>query len=343
MATAGDDHGAGSEARPPLDADTAEMLAALAALGAPGLSEGTVERARANYNAAPKPPRETLPRVEDRVIPGNGHGHAGAGAGGGHDEIPVRVYATTVTPQEQDGSSALLPIVVFFHGGGWVLSNIEGHDSTARRIAARSGALVVSVDYRLAPESPFPAPHDDCFAATAWLAVHGKEWGGDRSRIAVCGDSAGGNLAAGVALRARDEGIKLVLQVLIYPCIDDRQSDYPSMTENAAGYLLRAVDMVWFWNHFVPTEESRNDPRAVPARASNLAGVAPAFVQTADYDPLRDEAERYAERMAADGVPVKLVRYPGVIHGFMSRWHKIARAEVAHDDLAAALRAAFDA
>ena len=200
--------------------------------------------------------------------------------------------------------------------------------------------MVVSVDYRLAPEAAFPGPHDDCWAAIEWLSQHGSAWGGDPSRLAVCGDSAGGNLAAGVAIRARDEGLALALQALIYPCIDDRQSGYPSMTDNAEGYFLTAADMVWFWNHFVPAEH-RNDPRAVPARSADLSGTAPAFVQTAEYDPLRDEAERYAERLEQAGVPTEVVRYPGVVHGFATRWHAIARAEQAHDDLAAALRRAF--
>lgn len=304
----------------PLDRDVAQMLATLEALQAPALSDGTITDARANYSSAPKPEGDQLVRVEDHVVPGP--------AG----DIPVRLYAADL---DRD-----LPIVAFFHGGGWVLSSVDGHDPIARRIAARSGAMVVSVDYRLAPEATFPGPHDDCWAATAWLSEHGSRWGGDPSRLAVCGDSAGGNLAAGVAIRARDEGLALALQALIYPCIDDRQSGYPSMADNANGYFLTAADMVWFWDHFVPPEH-RLDPRAVPARAADLAGLAPAFVQTAEYDPLRDEAERYAERLLAAGVPTEVVRYPGVVHGFVTRWHAIARAEQAHDDLAAALRRAF--
>jgi acetyl esterase len=301
-----------------LDDDVAEMLAALEALGAPALSEGTIDDARRNYDAAPKPPGDRLPRVEDRTI---------AGPAG---DIPVRLYAPTDVGD--------LPVVVFFHGGGWVLSTVAGHDHIARRIAARSGAMVVSVDYRLAPEHPFPAPHDDCWAATAWLADHAHEWGGDGSRIAVCGDSAGGNLAAGVALRARDEGVALALQALVYPCIDDRPHSYPSMIENGEGLFLTATDMAWFWDHFVPPEH-RSDPRAVPARAGDLAGVAPALVITAEFDPLRDEGEEYARRLAAAGVPTTVTRYPGVVHGFVTRWGAIARAEHAHDELAAVIQA----
>jgi len=303
-----------------LDRDVAEQLDALAALDAPALSAGTVDQARANYDRAPKPSPDPVRRVEDRAVPGP--------AG----DVPVRLYADT------DDSG--LPVVVFFHGGGWVLSSVDGHDTLARRIASRTGMLVVSVDYRLAPEFPFPAPHDDCWAVTAWLSEHAADWGGDPSRLAVCGDSAGGNLAAGVALRARDEGVDLRLQALVYPCIDDRQETYPSMTKNAEGYFLTAADMTWFWDHFVPAEH-RDDPRAVPARADDLAGLAPALVMTAEYDPLRDEGEAYADRLLDAGVRVEVIRYHGVVHGFVSRWHTMSRAERAHDDLAAGLARAM--
>ena len=242
----------------PVDADIAAMLAAASAAGVPSLSEGTPAEARVNYLRAPKPAGDPLVRVEDQVIPGP--------AG----DIAVRIYANS--------TDAGLPTIAFFHGGGWVLSSIEGHDSLARRLAARTGALVVSVEYRLAPEHPFPAPHDDCWAATTWLAEHGRSIGGHPARLSVAGDSAGANLAAGVALRARDEGLPLTYQLLIYPCIDDRQTR-PSMVENATGYFLSAVDMAWFWDQFVPAEH-RSNPYAVPARATDLRGLAPAHVQT---------------------------------------------------------------
>ena len=305
----------------PLDDDVAAQLHLLASVGAPALSDGTVAEARMNYDSPAKPLADELLRVEDKSIPGP------------DGPVPVRLYA--------DSTSGPLPIAVFFHGGGWVLSSVAGHDSLARRIAKRSGALVVSVEYRLAPEHPFPAPHDDCWAATAWLAEHAANWGGDPARLAVCGDSAGGNLAAGVALRARDEGLPLALQALIYPCIDDQQDAYPSMVENGEGYFLSAADMRWFWNHFVQPQH-RFNPYAVPARADSLAGSAAAFIQTAEFDPLRDEGEKYADRLKQAGVAVALVRYPGVVHGFVSRWEIMSRALVAHDDLGKALAAAFE-
>jgi acetyl esterase len=302
-----------------LDADTAQLLESLVAAGAPPLTAGTPAEARAQYDAAPKPPPDPVHRVFDAAVPGP------AGA------VPVRVYA--------DSDDTGLPVLAFFHGGGWVMSSVDGHDSLARRLATRTGALVVSVDYRLAPEHPYPAAHDDCWAVTAWLAAHAAEWGGDPGRIAVAGDSAGGNLAAGVALRARDQGRPLRFQLLIYPCLDVA-GEYPSMVDNGSGYFLTADDMQWFWDQYVPPEH-RRDPYAVPMRATSLAGLPPTLIQTAEYDPLRDEGEAWGGRLAADGVPVVVTRYPGVVHGFVSRWTAMARAEAAHDEAAAALAAAF--
>jgi acetyl esterase len=302
-----------------LDADVEAMLARLAAVGPPAVSEQTPEEARRSYLAAPKPQGDQLTVVEDRSIPGP------AGP------MAVRCYATSADPG--------LGVVVFFHGGGWVLSSIEGHDSLARRLAARSGALVVSVEYRLAPEHPFPAPHEDAWAATVWLAEHAAQFGGDPGRLAVAGDSAGGNLAAGVALRARDEGLPLRLQALIYPCLDT-DFDRPSYRDNAEGYFLTAADMRWFWDQFVPPEH-RHDPYAVPLQADDVSGAAPALIQTAEYDPLRDEAEAYGQRLADAGVPVTTTRYDGVIHGFVSRWDQIAGALPAQDEVGAALRDAL--
>ena len=303
----------------PLDPDVARLLEQLRALDAPPLGAGTADEARRAYDAAPKPAPEPVARVRDAVIPGP--------AG----DVAVRCYA----PTEDDD----LPVVAFFHGGGWVLSGLDGHDSLARRLALRSGALVVSVDYRLAPEHPFPAPHDDCWAATAWLAEHADRLGGDGARLAVAGDSAGGNLAAGVALRARDEGLPLAFQLLVYPCLDDRPTR-PSTVDNATGYFLTSEDMAWFWSRFLP-DERRDDPYAVPMRAADVSGLAPALVQTAEFDPLRDEGEEWARRLADAGVDVTLSRHDGMIHGFVSRWEQIPAAERAHDEAGDALRAAL--
>lgn len=300
--------------------DVAALLDALAANDAPPLSAGTPELARRGYDAAPKPAGDEMARVTDTEIDGPG------------GPIPLRIYHPSKTTDP-------LPVVVFFHGGGWVLSNIDGHDSLARRLAQRSGCIVVSVEYRLAPEHPFPAPHDDCWAATQWVAEHAPELGGDATRLAVAGDSAGGNLAAGVALRARDEGLPLAFQLLIYPCLD---TDFtrPSMIDNGEGYFLRRTDMEWFWDQFVPSEH-RSNPYAVPMRATSVEGLAPAFIQVAEFDPLRDEGFEWGERLTAAGVPTTVTHYDGQIHGFAARWDQIPSAVGSHDDAGAALRSAL--
>jgi acetyl esterase len=289
-----------------LDPDVAELVEALAASGAPPLSGGSVEEARHNYLAASRPAPDPLPHVIDVEFPGS------------TGPISVRVYSAVADP-------TALPILLFAHGGGWVLSSVAGHDHLARRLALETGALVVSVEYRLAPEHPFPAPHDDCWDVLHHLRSAGQHYGGDPDRIVVCGDSAGANLAAGVAIRARDEGMQLCGQVLVYPCLDDRSGQYPSMTENATGYFLTAADMAWFWNHYLP-DSHRNDPRAVPARCNDLSGLTQTLVVTAEYDPLRDEGLMYSKRLASAGVDVTEIPVPGVVHGFLARWHTMSRA-----------------
>lgn len=301
-----------------LDPDTAAYLSESTTLPPPGTA--TPEQMRADYDSVPRPGGDEVDSVIDDEVPGV------------EGPIRVRRYVMDGPPD-----SGLPPIAVFFHGGGWVLSSIDGHDVLARRIATRSGALVVSVDYRLAPEHPFPAAHDDAWAVTKWLSEHGADWGGDPTRLVVIGDSAGGNLAAGVALRARDEGLSIALQVLIYPCIDTEQDQYESMAQNGTGFGLTAEGMAWFWRQYVPIRH-RSNPYAVPARAHVLDGVAPALIQSVEFDPLRDEAERYGRRLERAGVEETTTRYPGVVHGFVSRPHLFGRAADAHDEIGAAIR-----
>ncbi len=302
-----------------LDADTAAMLATINQL--PKVGQQTIEEARASTNAAPKPPADPLVRVEDRVV----KGLAG--------DIPVRIYA--------DSTDASLGIIVFFHGGGWVLSSVDGHDSLARRIAKLTGQMVVSVEYRLAPEHPFPAAHDDSWSVVLWLSQHASQWGGDPTRIAVAGDSAGGNLAASMALRAHHEGVKLIHQMLIYPCVDVNFARH-SYEENETGYFLEAEGMKWFWDQYVRTKDRLN-PYAVPMLAADLHGLCSATVLTVHLDPLRDEGEAYAHRLRAAGVSVHLTRYEGVVHGFVNRWHLMARGEVALEEIATEFKRAFAA
>jgi acetyl esterase len=231
-----------------------------------------------------------------------------------------------------------LPVVVYFHGGGWVIGSIETHDAPCRELANRSGAIVVSVEYRMAPEHPFPAAPEDCYAATAWVADHAAEFGGDPARLAVAGDSAGGNLAAVVALMTRERnGPPLRFQLLIYPAVDARMG-YASIDENSTGYFLTKADMHWFYGHY---GADPSDWRASPLLAPDHSGLPPALVLTAEYDPLRDEGEAYARKLQEAGVPVTLRRYDGQIHGFTIMTAAVDRACEAVNQAAADLRQAL--
>ena len=259
--------------------------------------------------------------VQDRRIPGP--------AG----EIPIRVYAPeSRVPQ---------PILVYFHGGGFVIGNLASHDPLCRLLAARIPAIVVAVDYRLAPEHPFPAAAEDAYAAARWVAEHAREIGGDPGRIAVAGDSAGGNLSAVVSLLARERGgPKIVHQVLIYP-VTDFSFETRSHIDNAEGYLLTRSLMHWFLGHYFSGPTPRTDPRFAVLRAPDLSGLPPATVLTAEFDPLRDEGESYAARLRAVGVPAALTRYDGMIHGFFANPALFPQAVTAIDDVAGVLRGAF--
>jgi acetyl esterase len=242
---------------------------------------------------------EALGRVEDLVIPTPG------GA------LPVRVYAS-----EPGG---IRPALVFFHGGGWVFGNLETHDAVCRALAKESGAVVISVDYRLSPEHKFPAAVDDAQAATQWVAAHAESLGIDARRIAVGGDSAGGNMATVVAMRCRDAGgPALAAQVLLYPVTDLSSFDTASHRELGEGYFLTGAAMDWFTGHYLASADHKRLPEVSPLLAPNVSGLPPALVVTAEFDPLRDEGEAYAERLKKAGVPVTVSRYPGMIHGFVS-------------------------
>jgi acetyl esterase len=246
----------------------------------------------------------------------------------------VRIY----TPE----GSGPFPLLVFFHGGGWVIGDLDGHDPLCRRLTNLVDCIVVSVDYRLAPEHPFPAAPRDCFAATQWVAQNAAQLQGDPARIAVGGDSAGGNLAAVVAQLARDQGgPALVFQALIYPATDLRMST-ASIEENGKDYLLTKEDMIWFMQHYMKNEEDKSNPLASPLLAANLSNLPPALVITAEYDPLRDEDEQYGERLKEAGVPVQISRYDGAIHGFVSCGVMgIELGNQATAEIALALRSAF--
>jgi acetyl esterase len=232
-------------------------------------------------------------------------------AEGPHGPIPLRVYRPAGVPE-----STRLPVHVYFHGGGWVIGDLETHDVLCRQLTAASGACVVEVDYRLAPEHKFPAAVDDAWAATRWIVGHGAELGVDGGRLSVGGDSAGGTLAAVVALMARDAGGPAVaLQVLVYP-VTDLGAEAKSYTDFADGYMLTRESMRWFRAHYLARPGDAMDWRASPLRAASLAGLPPALVITAGFDPLRDEGEAYAARLRDAGVTVDTVCFGGMIHGF---------------------------
>jgi acetyl esterase len=259
--------------------------------------------------------------VEDRRIPGP--------AG----DIPIRIYAPEGrVPQ---------PVLVYFHGGGFVIGSLTSHDPICRVLAHRIPAIVVAVDYRLAPEHPFPAAAEDASAATRWIVEHAREIGGDPVRIAVGGDSAGGNLSAVVSLLARERGgPKLVHQLLIYP-VTDYSFETPSHVANAEGYFLTRSLMKWFLGHYFAGATERADPRFAVLRAADLRGLPPATVLTAEFDPLRDEGESYAAKLRAAGVAVKVTRFDGMIHGFFTMPALFRQADDAIDGAADALRGAF--
>jgi acetyl esterase len=209
------------------------------------------------------------------------------------------------------------PVVVFFHGSGFVLCSLETHDGMCRNLCAGAGAVVVSVDYRLAPEHRFPAGPDDCLAATRWVGAHAAEIGGDGSRIVVAGDSAGGTMAAVTALRVREEGgPALAGQLLVYPATVHCSVEMPSHSENAEGYGLTRATMAWFWGHYADAADA-GDWRLAPLMATDLSRLPPALVQVAEYDVLRDEGVAYARRLAEAGVVVELSRWEGMNHGFL--------------------------
>jgi len=208
------------------------------------------------------------------------------------------------------------PVALFLHGGGWVMGDMNSFDKFCRTMASRSGMIIASLAYRLAPENPFPAALDDTEDAFHWIREHATEFGGDPDRIVVMGSSAGGNLAASfAATHAGEPG--LVLQVLIYPTLEP-ELETESMKRNASGYYLTRRQVKWYWDQYLPDAAARNDPRAAPARAKSLAGLPPAIVVTAEYDPLHDEGKVYAQRLASEGVPVSHFDFTGQIHGFMA-------------------------
>ena len=299
------------------------ILDNLAAAGGPALEDVTPAQMRDMHKALTMlAAGAEVARVEDRTIPGPG------------GDLGVRVYWPT-TPAADPA-----PVLLWLHGGGWVIGDLESADPTARRLAEGAGVVVVSVDYRLSPEHRAPAAIEDAAAALAWTVAHADDLGIDAARLAVGGDSAGGNLAALLCQRARAEGgPAIAFQMLVYPVTDLTQS-HPSYEENAEGYLLTRATMTWFIGHHLDGI-APEDPIVSPLFAESVEDLPPALVITAELDPLRDEGEAYAARLRDAGVPVEAVRYDGQIHGFFAMDALLDDAKVALDHAAGALRAAL--
>jgi|SRR5262245_12176472 len=303
----------------PLDPQAEAFLRQVAKSNAPPLHELAPEQARAQMAPAPQP-FEPIGSVTDLRAPGP------------DGDIPVRVYVPAAEREDE------LPALVYFHGGGWVMGSLDAYEGLCRSLANAACAVVISVDYRLAPEHRYPAAVEDAYAATWWVHEPARTLGVDPARLAVGGDSAGGNLAAAVCLMARDRGRPaLSAQVLLYPILD-HAFDTASYRENGEGYYLTRAAMEWFWKLYLAREEDGAHPYASPLRAERLTGLPPALIVTAEYDPLRDEGEAYARRLESEGVAVRLIACHGMIHGFLRRPDTFAQTRPTISQIGQALR-----
>ncbi|HEX2278310.1 MAG TPA: alpha/beta hydrolase [Candidatus Tectomicrobia bacterium] len=307
----------------PLDPQAKQVLDQLAALGLPPNHLVSPAQARLNMKSRPRAAGPEVAKVEDRLIPGP------------RVELPVRIY----TP----AGAGPFPILLWYHGGGWVVGDLDTADPTARHLAVGADCVVVSVDYRLAPETKFPGAADDCYAATVWAAQNAARINGDPQRIAVGGDSAGGNLAAAVALMARDRGgLSLAFQLLVYP-VTACNFETTSYRQNAEGYSLTLDGMRWYWDQYLQNPGDASNPYAAPLTATDLKGLPPALVITAEYDPLCDDGAAYARHLQAAGVATTYTCYAGMIHGFFGMAAVLDKSQQAIAEACAALRQAFAA
>jgi acetyl esterase len=305
----------------PLDPHVQAFLAQLELAGAPKYGEQPIDEQRTAMQASAPTFFGAVDPVpfEDRTVPSEAA------------PVPVRAYRPVERPA---------PILIWFHGGGWVLGSVHTVHGVCAALARRSGCVVVSVDYRLAPEHPFPAALDDAWAVVDWLGGNAEAVGGLPGQLALGGDSAGGNISAVIARRARDASVELKLQLLVYP-VCDADLETSSYTACASGYWLTREAMQWFWEQYLPSGDWLQ-PDASPLRAPDLDSVAPAHIVTAEYDVLRDEGEAYGRRLQDAGVPTVISRYDGMIHGFFRLPAVVPRANEALSEAASALRQAFE-
>lgn len=303
----------------PLDPEVPPILEVFESMGVPDPATVTPEELRAAMVMPPPEHPTPVARVEARELPGP------AGT------ITTRVFYPDI---------ANAPILLYFHGGGWVVGDVSSHDEVCRQLCAGANAIVISVNYRLAPETPFPGGLEDCYAATEWAAEHAADLGADPARVAVAGDSAGGNLAASVCLLARERGgPALRHQLLIYP-VTDSDFERRSYRDNADGYLLTRGMMQWFWQQYLEDPGQADNPLAAPLRA-DLAGLPTATVITAGFDPLRDEGQAFAAKLGAAGVEVEHREFKGMIHGFVSMDAGLTQTRVAVEYLCQRLKNAL--
>jgi acetyl esterase len=306
-----------------LDPQAKAVLDYLATLGEPDISAMSVQQARALARKRTVPPGPAA-NVGERLI------------ATGATELRLRLYKPATTADQ-------LGALIFFHGGGFVIGDLDGHDALCRQIAVDARCAVIAVEYRLAPEHKFPCAVDDAYAATCWVHEHAAELGVDPTRLAVGGDSAGGNLAAAVArLVQAQRSLTLRFQLLLYPVTDLRSFDTASYLQNANGMFLTRDGMQWFARHYLRHERDAHDPRASPLCAATLTGVAPALIITAEHDPLRDEGAAYAKLLARDHNQVTLTCYDGMIHGFLSMYSFLDKGQQALHQCTEALSAAFE-
>jgi acetyl esterase len=306
-----------------LDPDVAVLVAARAAARGGTLSELGIEGVRTMMETSPRLAGPEMHAVRTRVLDGP------------YGDLSIRLY----TPVADE----VVPVLVYFHGGGMVMGSLDSYDPFARHLAAATGATVASVGYRLAPEHTYPTATEEAYFATSWVYSHADELGGDPALVAVVGDSAGGCLAAAVCLMARDRvGPAIGFQLLMYPGVD-RDLSLPSVETYEFGPMLTKADIIWMKAAYLGSGPGPDHPYAVPANTEDLAGLPPAIVVTAEHDPIRDGGERYGARLRDAGVQTALLRYPGVCHGFMSQIDHVARTRVALAEIAGLVKAKFAA